>query len=287
MKKTPGSLQLFRAKRKAECIATTYFRGGDPGRNDTDAEPSLNEFFHGFHVACLNDGIEDDLFVGKVIGDHSTGGTGAVIEDITLFVDFRANHMPNFGPRMGRANEELEGVGEERVKIEEFLAPRLEGDRAIDPVGPQQSDSFRSIGLFNQKADLGVDFAQRLDDGWQRVLANGMTGADAEPFTPPFSQVLNRSLGQRHFLKNFVAVVQQLFPSLRQNNSLALAVQQLTADPFFQFPDRVADGRGGDAELARGDFKTAHAREYRKGEELPAIQRTFHSGNGFENRANG
>jgi len=176
MEQPPGSFKLSGAKRETNQVAARDFGGRNPGRYNADAEPPFDQFFDGFHVSHVHDGIEDDLFIGKVVRDHSMSRTGAAVEYIALFVNFRVDDMSKLCPWVRPSDKELQCICEEGLEIKHLLVPRFEGDRAIDSIGLQQANGFWQVRLFNQETNLRIDFAKLLDNGGQSVSADAIAG---------------------------------------------------------------------------------------------------------------
>jgi len=97
-------------------------------------------------------------------------------------------------------------------------------------------------------------------------------GADAQDLRKARRAQTQHTFGLGELLEHPLADVDQLLTLAREGEAPAAPFDEVSPDRRFELPDRVADGRLGDAEELRGGRVVAYARRLEEDLELAQIQ---------------
>src|SRR4051794_16091566 len=122
------------------------------------------------------------------------------------------------------------------------IAPRLEGDREIDPLRADEIQRLRSVAGLERDRAGGKALLELPQDRRQQVLTDGEGGGEPETAGAPLAQPLQLFARQLHLGKDPLGALQQLLATLGQCGLFASAVEEPAADVLLERADGMADG---------------------------------------------
>ena len=132
MNDAPVALEFASSQGQANQRSLLQLFLRDPGGENAHPQPQLHQFLDGLHAPQLDDGVQHHVFLVKVFLHGPEGITVLVVEHITLFGDLLSQYVSLPRPGMHRADDEVQFVGEERMKIQARFLVRFEGEGEVN-----------------------------------------------------------------------------------------------------------------------------------------------------------
>ncbi len=263
----PFAAQFGFGERDADELAGGDFGAGGPISGDGDAQAEFGEFLDGFGAAELDEIARPLAEAAEVVADHFKRVAAPAGDDVGLAAEV-AGFWAGSGPRVERADQELEFVGENRVAAEQPAVERFEAEPEVEVVGLELGDGFRGGAGGDGDAEERERFLEFAQHGGQHELGGGGGGADAELAARRLVEGAEAGPGLAHAALDGFGVGQELATVVGEEDAAALAVEERAAEVGFERADGVADGGLGQVERLAGAGEAALARQHGEGAKL-------------------